>query len=132
KVHVRVIGENVNTETMQDVVADVGISTGGSQVFAQSGVPIIAGTRFTKSFWIGAAPEPKVNINSNLAYLAKTKFLPNFDTSLIVPEASIAAAYKKWQTAPKKLYDAGMLQRGMGAAGGRDEIGPLTGYQVLW
>src|SRR5205823_2703445 len=132
KVHVRIIGEDINTETLKDTVADVAMLIGGSQVLAQPAVPIIAATRFTKEFWIGGAPEPKVNVDHNLAYLAKTKFLPNFDASLIVPEASIAGPYAKWQKAPKRLYDAGFWAQHMGNPGARDEIGPLTGNEVLW
>ena len=45
KVQVRAIVENINTETMQDVVADVAISAGGAQVFAQAAVPHYAGSR---------------------------------------------------------------------------------------
>ena len=37
-----------------------------------------------------ARPRPQVNIDNNLAYLESTRFLPNFDTSIAIPQTSIA------------------------------------------
>jgi len=134
KVQVRVIGENANTETLQDVQYTLVLKGGAAapkEIFRQELVPHYAATRWTKSFWIGA-PNPAIDVDHNLAYLAATRAFPNFDTSLRVPEHAVAQTYTNWQRQPKGLYDAGGWAKYMPETGGRDDIGPYPGIVTKW
>jgi len=135
KVHVRVIGENSNTETLQDLQYSLVLRAGAAApvaVFRQASVPHYAGTRWTKSFWIGRAPDPRVDFNHSLDYLVATRAFPNFDTSLQVPEPVIVKNYADWQKQPKNLYDVGGWTKYMPTTGGRDDIGPYPGIVTKW
>jgi hypothetical protein len=136
KVAVRFIGENANTKTLQDVQYDLKLKTGlnaENTVYAQNAVKHFLATRWTKVFWIGGAPEHKVNIDHNIAYLAETKFIPNYDRSLKFPEGATAVTYKLWQNASKNAVgDPGLWMINMGVAGGRGDIGPMPSWTAGW
>lgn len=135
KVQVRAIGENANTETLQDVQYDLTLTAGAAkpaEVFRQDAVPHYAATRWARTFWLGGPPNAVIDVDHNLRYLAATRAFPNFDTSLQVPEQSIAQTYAAWQKAPKGLYDAGGWTKYMPTTGGRDDIGPYPGPVTKW
>ena len=134
-VEVRVIGENANTETLQDIAYDVEVFAGAAvprPIFAQSGVRHYLATRWSRSFWLKGAPQAKIGIHHNLAYLAHSRAIPNFDPTLQLPEAVIARDYAHWEAAPKDLYDAGLWNKVMPAAGGRDDLGHFPGHVIRW
>ena len=135
KVQVRVIGENANTETLQDVKYALSLKGGAAkraEMFRQDSVPHYAATRWTRTFWLGGAPNPNIDIDHNLRYLAATRAFPNFDTSLKVPPSTVASLYANWQKAPKGLYDGGGWTKYMPTTGGRDDIGPYPGHVAIW
>ena len=138
KVKVRYIGEISNTEALQDQIYSLALKLGNSapqMVYSKPSVTHLSASRWTKEFWLGGAP-PAIEINHNLAYLAKTKAIPNYDSSRVVPEAALAEAYSEpntgWANAQKDLYDAGSIQKFMGSTGGRDEIGPYPTWTTRW
>jgi hypothetical protein len=134
KVNVRFVGENSNTQTLQDIQYDLKLRIGlnvADPVYVQDAVQHFAANRWTKVFWIGGEPEKKVNLNHNLAYLAETKFIPNYDASLNVPDAVIAATYAGWK-GPHGIGAGGNWQKAMGTAGGRADIGPMPSWTVNW
>ncbi len=138
KVKVRYIGEIANTEALQDQVYALALKLGNTApltVYTKSSFKHIAASRWTKEFWLGGVP-PTIEINHNLAYLAKTKALPNYDTSRVIPEAALAQAYTDpysgWSLVAKDLYDPGNMLKYMGSTGGRDEIGPYPTWTVRW
>lgn len=138
KVRVRFIGENANTEAIQDQLYSLALKLGHTTpltVYSKSSVNHLAASRWTKEFWVGGAP-PAIEINYNLAYLAKTKVMPNYDTSRLVPEAALVEAYTDpytgWAIVAKDLYDPGNIFKYMGSTGGRDEIGPYPTWTVRW
>ncbi len=138
KVKVRYIGEIANTEALQDQVYALALKLGNTApqtVYTKSSFKHIAASRWTKEFWLGGVP-PTIEINHNLTYLAKTKALPNYDTSRVIPEAALAQAYTDpysgWSLVAKDLYDPGNMLKYMGSTGGRDEIGPYPTWTVRW
>ncbi len=138
KVKVRYIGEIANTEALQDQVYALALKLGNTApltVYTKSSFKHIAASRWTKEFWLGGVP-PTIEINHNLAYLAKTKALPNYDTSRVIPESALAQAYTDpysgWSLVAKDLYDPGNMLKYMGSTGGRDEIGPYPTWAVRW
>jgi hypothetical protein len=135
KVHVRAIAENSNTETLEDIVYDVTLTAGLAKpdaVFRQEAVAHYAATRWTRSFWIGGAPESRIDIDHNLAYLARTKAFPNYDTSLRVPETALARDYTMWTARPKGLYGEGLWTKYMPSTGGRDDLGHQPAWVTRW
>ena len=137
KVRVRFIGEVSNTEELEDVpVTDLQLSIGHAApalVYEmKSPLTMIAASRWTKEFWIGGAPESQVNIDYNLAYLAQTRFVPNLDPSIVVPESALSTQYAAWQKAKRDLYDNGLWQKLMPNVGGRPDLGPLTLWVTHW
>jgi len=134
KVRVRYIGEVSNTEAIQDMVYSLALKLGytsPSPVYSKSTFTHYAASRWTKDFWLGGAPSD-IAINHNLAYLAKTKLVPNYDVSKVVPESIIASEYTTWANAAKDLYDPGLWSKAMGNAGGRRDIGPYPAWTVRW
>lgn len=102
------------------------------QVYAKASHLHFAATKWTKTFWIGGAPEPAVDIDHNIGYVSSTGALPTFDHTLRIPEASIDKTYKAWLSKRRDLGDNGGLQTGMGVAGGRDEIYVVPRQQAQW
>lgn len=134
-VQVRVIAENANTEAMQDVSYAATIRLGMNKprdVFHQALVTHYGGTRWTRAFALGAAPTPSMDIDHNLAYLAATRALPNYDTSLEVPEAEIGRFYAIWSKLPRNLYDASGWTQYMPSTGGRNDLGPNPEAVTKW
>ncbi|HEX4949115.1 MAG TPA: BACON domain-containing protein [Blastocatellia bacterium] len=138
KIKVRFIGEIANTEALQDQLYALALklgSTAPQTVYSKTAVNHIAASRWTKEFWLGGAPPP-IEINHNLAYLAKTRIVPNYDTSRVIPEAALTEAYSDpyvgWSVVAKDLYDPGNLMKYMASTGGRDEIGPYPTWTVRW
>ena len=95
-------------------------------------------SRWTREFWIGGTPSARVNIDNNLAYLESTRYLPNFDTSIVIPQASIASEYLLWSGRPNDIYDGdcdgnrGAWSCGMGVAGAHNYIAPYPQWAALW
>ena len=147
QVFVRAIGENDKTTQLEDLAYQLSIS-GGSASPAVEYTADFTGdqatnpkfdwslTRWSRTFWLGGTPSPEVNIDNNLAYLESTRFIPNYDPSVIVPASAIATEYGEWTNNPHDLYDGtwdgGLWQSGMNAPGARQEIGPYPTWEVLW
>ncbi len=138
KVKVRFIGEVANTVALQDQTYALSLklqNLNPINVYSKASFTHPAATRWTKEFWIGGAP-PKIDINHNLEYLRQTTAVPNFDTSHVISEAALHAAYASnldsWTNASKDIFDSGNLFKLMPTAGGRDEIGPYPTWVVRW
>ncbi|MFN7930345.1 MAG: BACON domain-containing protein [Blastocatellia bacterium] len=138
KVRVRYIGENANTEAIQDQLYSLALKLGNTSpqtVYVKSSVNHLAASRWTKEFWLGGAPSA-IEIKHNLAYLARTKVMSNYDTSRTVSEAALDEAYNDpytgWSNVTKDLYDPGNMMKYMASTGGRDEIGPYPLWTVRW
>jgi len=134
KVEVRVIGENSDSEELEDLQYTVSLTAGlgAPQTIYTKALTHYLGTRWTKRFWLGGQPEQRITIDHGLAYLKQTRVFPNFDTSIRVDEATITNWMRDWDTRAKDLYDPGFWQIAMAAGGGRDEIGPMPTWTVLW
>jgi hypothetical protein len=136
QVYVRYIGEIANTEQLEDVVTDSGFLTAGSASPATvytlpASLTMHAKSRWTKTAWIGGTP-PVAAYNHNLAYLAYTKALPNYDTSKTISESDIATTYSAWTAASKNLYDRGLWDSPLGGGGGHSHVGPYPPWNMRW
>ena len=108
------------------------------------GDPIVIGapkhdwtlSRWTKTFWLGGTPQPKVNQDFNLAYLSSTRFLPNFDPTITLNPTTLANYYATWLASPHDIYDGqwdgGMWGSSQGEAGATPWIGPYPQWTSNW
>jgi hypothetical protein len=167
KVKLRYIGEIAQTEALADQTYSVALTAGKASpttVYTQTSFTHGAGQRWTvstnnqsgqtwtvstpggnitvpKDIWIGGTPAP-IQINHNLAYLASTKAVYNYDYSITVPESVIGTRYTSWigNTPSNTVIGGGYnaacgssgLCGGMGTPGGRWDIGPFDGWSALW
>ncbi len=152
QVAIRVAVENGLTTELEDVAYTASVKAGptapggtpgaGSYSVnltgAQASTPRLhwAMTSWTKVFWLNGAPDPRVDIDYNLAYLVSTRFIPSFDTGLVIPDSAVAAYDALWIGSPHDIYDGawdgGQWQNAMATAGGRMEIGPYPAWNVAW
>jgi len=101
QVFIRAVGENGLTTEVEDLAYKLAITSNGATVYSadlsgtQTTHPKLhwALSRWTREFWIGGTPSAQIDIDNNLAYLESTRFLPNFDTSIAIPQTSIANEY---------------------------------------
>lgn len=132
QVSIRYVGEVTNAMALEAFTADVKLTSGKASpatVFQQNAVPHSLSTRWTKTAWVGGTPEPKVNIDHNIGYLADTGFIWNFDRSLKIPESVIASSYAVWLGRPHtKILDKGEWLKTMPDVGYHPDIGPMP----LW
>lgn len=155
KVFVRCVAENGLTSELEDLLYSATITVDQTSPRTVYSVDLTGAsstrykhntlTTWNKSFWIGGAPEEKININHNLPYLAETKVFPNYDTSITIPEEAIstnnknlyAYNYGYWATLRNDIYDGkynlrGLWREPMGDVGARDDIAPYPGWAVAW
>lgn len=135
KVRVRVVVENPNLDALKEVTYDVSIALGlaaPATVYAKSGVTHYFGTRWTKTFWSGGAPATQVDVQTDLAHLAATGFVPNYDPANTPPAGELDWQWTYWQTKARDLYDYGYWTPYMPSTGGRGDIGPIPAWVELW
>ncbi len=135
KVRVRFIGENCCTAALEDVACDIALTMGSANpqtVYTKAGYVHKAATRWTKVFWLGGAPDERNNVDSNLAYLVQTCFVPMYDTTLAIPESEISGDYSRWLGTARDIQDAGWWTRYMPTTGGRHDIGHMPRWSTQW
>jgi hypothetical protein len=145
QVFVRYVGEVANTQQAGDVsgITAVTLTSGSSSPATVYTLPsgksplnMRAWTRWTKTAWIGGTP-PNASINHNLAYLAASNFIPNFNGSLTIPGTQVTNAYAtftKLDTADP--YSPADYTLNQSATGARNypamEVAPISGPVVTW
>jgi hypothetical protein len=147
QVSIRAVGENDTISELEDIAYKLSISAGQkspSVVYRAD----LSGTQarkpkrqwamssWSRNFWLGGMPPPEVDIDHNLGYLAATRFLPNYDVSITVPQTAVDSFYALWTGRPHDLYDGtwdgGLWQTGMSTPGARPEIAPYPQWSVMW
>lgn len=150
QVKIRFIGENTNSEQLEDVtLSNLTLTVGNSgptTVYTRSSpaIPMRAGTRWTKTYWLNGTPA-NININHNVAYLASSMLMLNYNPNLSFSGSAITNAYNTWTSsacvsgAPSgtDLYAGGEWQSS-GACGnivagsGHDWVGPMPAWSARW
>jgi hypothetical protein len=136
-VKVRFTGEDSNTTTLQDVNYQLALSTGSASpttVYSNANLNHYLGTRWTKQFWLSNAPDIRVNVDHNLAYLSQTQSFPNFNMNVRpqLTEAILASNYSNWTGKARDLYDNAFWMKYMPTTGGRPDIGTFPSWALLW
>ena len=146
QVTVRSVGENGKTTELEDLAYTLTLTLGKMSPRNVYSIDLTGGanqklhwamSNWTKVFWLGGEPPQQIDIDSNLPYLASTRYLPNFDPTITVSSSAIEAEYRNWTGKPNDLYDGtwnrmGVWQAGMGAGGARPDIAPYPQWTVMW
>lgn len=131
---VRFSVEATNSQALSDLNYDVALRLGqnaAQTVFQKSQHQHYARTVWSKEFWLGNRP-PRIAIKQNIAYLAATTMLPNYNSSISVDTTKAIQACNNWLNAPKNIGERGQYMIDMGSAGGRLELGLLPGWTVMY
>jgi hypothetical protein len=115
----------------QNFTYDAQVMVGGKTVYTKAGLNHLNHARWRKLFWWNTA-EPAINLKHNTAYLIASRALPNYDQTISVPEASLAALKTKWTGAITEPMAVGMANPYMPSTGGRDDIGLLPGWAAQY
>ncbi len=126
-----------------NIVYDVGVTLEGAQAYARTGLEHFAQARWRKTFWWGG--EPAIHVRHDSGYLMASLALPNYDRSLTVSEATLAAMEDAWNddmtdaglwgSTLIHIYEPmapGLVNEYMPTTGGREDIGPLPGWAVRY
>ena len=132
KARVDVIVENnwAYEAAPQNFTYDAQVLVGGQPVYTQAGLTHLHHARWRKMFWQGATPS--VNIKHDTAYLIASRAVPNYDQSVTIKEATLAAQYKRWTTVGNQPMQIGLPQAYMPQTGGREDIGLLPGWGSMY
>jgi hypothetical protein len=115
----------------QNFTYDAQVLVGGKPVYAKSALNHLHHSRWRKLFWWNGT-EPAINVRHNTRYLIATRALPNYDQSITVPEASLAALKSRWTGAITEPMAVGLANPYMPSTGGRDDIGLLPGWAASY
>lgn len=141
RVEVRYIGEIANSETLQPMFYDVELTAGNTSpisLYQELDLEHHGLSRWTKKYWIDSTTDPKLNINHNIAYLAATTLIPNYNPTLEIPEnitdTYYATQYNAWTNSntDRTLFGGGQWTKYMPTGGGRFEIGIYPEWTVRW
>lgn len=97
------------------------VHIGTEPAFTQESVQHYHHARWRKTLWWGG--EPHVHLRHDNAYLMASKAVPNYDRTVAVTPAHLAALASRWTAANKGLLGPGLLVTYMPATGGRPEMG---------
>lgn len=114
----------------QNYVYDANILVGGASVYKKSALKHFHHARWRKIFWWGGAPE--VHVRHNTKYLISSRAVPNYDQSLVMPEADLAGLKTEFTGALAEPMGPGLILPGFGTTGGRRDIGLLPAWQVQY
>ena len=114
----------------QNFTYDTQVLVGGLPVYSKQGLTHYHHARWRKLFWWGT--EPAVHVKHNVAYLIGTRALPNYDQSIVFPEATLASWKARWTGAKTEPMGAGLAVSYMPATGGRDDIGLLPAWAATY
>ncbi|HUW82091.1 MAG TPA: Calx-beta domain-containing protein, partial [Phycisphaerae bacterium] len=126
--------ENCWTEYRGNLTYDFDLKLGNSSpvsVFGKTGFEHTFNARWHRVFWQGNEPS-EIEIQYDVNYMISTKIVPNYDTSLIVPESIMAGAYSGWQSSGHDIMDNGIISTYFPATGGREDLGPYPTWAARY
>jgi hypothetical protein len=114
----------------QNFTYDAEVSVGGKTVYARPALTHLHHARWRKLFWWGEAP--MVDVGHDSAYLIASRALPNYDRSLSIDPASLAALQSQWSGARTEPMGVGVAMAAMPTTGGRPDIGLLPSWGAMY
>ncbi|WP_169167515.1 hypothetical protein [Acidovorax sp. SRB_24] len=137
KIRTNVIIENNWTfkANPKNVTYEMAFKVNGATVHQQPIFTHYHHARWQKMLWTGV--EPKVQLRHNMRYFLDSRAVWNYDLSIRVSEATLAAeatnlARARTQQATLGPMGNAFLEPSFGSTGGRPEIGPLPRWTALY
>ncbi len=133
-IRVDTVVENCWINARGNITYDFTLSLGQANpqvVFSKTGFLHNNSARWRKIFWQGTTP-PDIQVKYNIPYISSTGLLPRYDTSLVVPETTVASAYSKWQGKAHDIMDPGIITTYFPMTGGREDIGPYPAWTARY
>ncbi len=134
------IVENDWTTKLQDQSYSLNLTANGSNVYSKGTFTHAANTRWHKVYWAGTKPSgwidaghPGINVNYNLAYMAASGAIPNFDPSITTASSAINNDISAFNASDKgDIMGHGLWTQYMPQAGGRDDIGVIPQWYARY
>ncbi|MEF9926325.1 MAG: hypothetical protein RR763_09440 [Massilia sp.] len=111
---------------------DVEIEIAGRLAYALVGLSHYHHARWRHSTWWDPQRAPELHLQPDVANLIATGAVPNYDRSVIPDGRALDALGKRLDTKEAGPMKIGPLTAYMPTAGGRNDIGPLPGFSVLY
>lgn len=131
-VSVSIENDKTFTAGARNLTYDARIDVGGRTVFAKTGMTHYHHSRWRHAAWWDAASAPAIHLQHNAAYLIASKAVSNYDQTIVPSEkelARFATLLGETNTGPMKI---GPLTAYMPTTGGRNDIGPLPSFSVMY
>lgn len=131
--HVRHIVEIADVTKLKDekpVTVTFGTGQSSPAVRLSQAVNLFAGTWQSRAFW-GGRDIPRANVKHGVAYLAKTRAMPNYDSRIILEPAALASYAKDYAARPQGLGAKGYWEMVMSATGGRQDLGLMPKWDTV-
>ncbi len=125
QIRVSTVVENCWINARGNITYDFALSLGLADpqvVFSKTDFTQWRNARWHRIFWMGSQPA-EIQVKYNLPYMMSTGLLPQYDTSLVVPESTIAGAYTGWLNSAHDIMDHSIICLYFPTTGGRQEIG---------
>jgi len=126
--------ENDKTFTAgaRNLTYDATIEVGGRTVYATTGLTHYHHSRWRQSAWWDAATAPAVHLQHNTAYLIASKAVSNYDQTVRPSEKELGQYSTQLTASNSGPMKIGVLNAYMPSTGGRNDIGPLPGFSVMY
>lgn len=115
----------------QNFTYDAEVVVGGKSVFQKAALTHLTHARWRKTFWYGGDAS-QVLVQLNTKYLIGTKAVSNYDQSITVAEATLAAINASFSGTKTEPMGVGLAVAYMPTTGGRDDIGLLPMWSVAY
>lgn len=127
-----VIENNKTFTAASNFTYDVDLELGGKKVYSQNGLTHYHHARWRNLAWWDSARAPAVHLKHNTSYLIASKAVSNYDPSAAPQEGALVDLAKQITSANTGAMKIGPVVPDMGMAGGRNDIGPLPGFSVMY
>ncbi len=114
----------------RNITYDAQVLVGGKKVYEKAGLTHYHHARWRKTFWWGETPQ--VHIRHNTKYLIASLAVPNYDQSVKISEATLAAIGAQWSGARTEPMNLGMAFHSMPDTGARPDIGLLPAWSAVY
>lgn len=131
--HVRHIVEVADVTKLKDekpVIVSFGTGQSNPQVRLSEAANLYLGTWQSRAYW-GGTDIPRANLRHGVAYLARTKAMPNYDSSIVMEPTALTSYARDYAARPQGLGARGYWEIAMAAAGGRPDLGLMPKWDTV-
>jgi len=113
-----------------NITYDAKVVVGGQEMYTKPAMTHLHHSRWRKLFWWGQAPQ--VYVRHNTAYLIASRAVPNYDQTVVTPEATLKGLMTKWTGTAIEPMGVGLANSYMPSTGGRNDLGIMPGWAATY